>query len=119
MDEALLRATRDVLATASRTTYLLSLSRALLLEARDSYVAAGLTADASQRSLQCLNELQKVVGKQLASAVRGSQPPYPDEAFLAVLRDKSALGECSGPLERAMHEALKGFATEKSTSVGA
>lgn len=103
--DALAAGIRQILASAMRVRFLLSLSAEMTIAARDSYMEAGLTATDSQMSLRCLNELQIVVGKQLAAAVLDEPPSYPDQAFLDVLTEKARVGGCPSKVETALRRA--------------
>jgi hypothetical protein len=89
IDRSVVQASLEALGSSRRVSFLVDLSGELTMAGRDSYVGAGHAIGDSQRSLHCLNELQIVVGTQLATAVLGEDPAYPDDAFLTVLGERS------------------------------
>jgi hypothetical protein len=107
-DHSRLTSLQALLSGPSRTPALLRLAAELTLAARGSYVEAGLNESDAVARLRCLNELQIVVGKQIASSVLGQDPAYPDEAFVLVLQDKSASGDCEMILREVLDRMLRG-----------
>jgi hypothetical protein len=105
-DAAIIEQSAKLLASALRIPFLLALSSELTIAARYSYVQAGLTPDASQQALRCVNELQIVVLKQLAAAVLGRRAAYPDQSFLTVLEETAALGLCDERLRDSLRLAI-------------
>ena len=94
-----------LLASDRRVPFLLALAAELTIAARDSYVEAGSSVADSQRFLRCLNELQIVVGTQLKTAVTGTEPAYPDDAFLTVLEESAVMGGRLSHLQHALQRA--------------
>jgi hypothetical protein len=100
LDRSVVQASLEALGSSRRVAFLVDLSGELTMAGRDSYVEAGHTIYDSQRSLHCLNELQIVVGTQLATAVLGKEPAYADDAFLTVLGERS---QSCGQLDHLRH----------------
>jgi hypothetical protein len=95
-----------VLGGPDRVKLLAKLASCLALSARGEYVEAGNDGLHAGSALRAINELMIVITKQMASSL-SENPAYPDDAFLAVLADKSKIGHVEVVLGWALVEALK------------
>ena len=99
----------ELLVGPDRIPYLLTLASHFTLRARGEYVEAGQNEEAQAlASLRAANEVMIVIVKQLRSSMAG-QPDYPEDVFVRILLEKSAIGGREGVARDAIVNAIREF----------